>query len=264
MTLKLIGIPVVALAALSSGVYVAGLHARTPQPAESTLVAQEAEPPVRTEKIPERQTRAQANLKPSSARTANATEALAAEIAGEFIKQNPMGPLLRNGELSLEALDQTELITRALEELTVDTAPFTPVVDTAGLVATPDSSPAALTAYIAQFNAIIAKHVVTIGNAPQPDIEQELARAADTLARAVADLHALPVPERLLDLHAREIALLSAEQNILRAFANGADDPVLALAAYKSFPAVLEGLEAVRVALDAFARAQKTNTQTNL
>lgn len=168
----------------------------------------------------------------------NLTELVASQIGKTIAQQNPTGPQTIDGKKSITAPDAesiaNDLLTEAVEKF--DPASLYPEIKDSDLKISKDNSKEALTAYFSAFKEILSEAVPQIANSVKDSNEMSM-QIIENLSKIYGDtakkLISLASPQNAIEIHKKEIELLTAKKNIFEKIKNMENDPITAMLATK-------------------------------
>jgi hypothetical protein len=167
----------------------------------------------------------------------NYTTRLTDSIAKELIAKNPEGPSLIDGKPNINAIQPEHLIDGALaqEIATFDYHELKPAVHPSDLKVVPRDDVAAMTDYFKQLLQITTKNHRHLPVDPKNPSAQDFAAFRVVSSNILDELYRLPVPKNLVGLHAEEISLVAAQNNIFTILANYDKDLLKSFLAIQAF-----------------------------
>lgn len=179
-----------------------------------------------------------------SAPGANQTEKVIQSITEEFIKINPRGPSIAGGKPSVNAIKPDALASKIITDQikNFDLQDFKPGVALGEIKIIKKSDSASLVDYLhANEKILLDNNAPFLTLDPKNMSFEDFAPLALALEKVIGEFYKLPAPEPFAPLHAEEISLLKAEQNIFTALGKGNEDPFKALFAIQAMTLVDQG-----------------------
>lgn len=191
--------------------------------------------------------------------TANLSEILAKKIANEVAAANPNGSITVGDKTYVSAPKPEDLANDLFTEAqkNFDPKSLTPVINNSDLKISEDNNKGALANYFTSFNEIllsnsakIPKDLVTSANFQTSDFVQ----VVNVYEATIKDFYNLIAPRTVLDIHKKEIELLTTEKNIYQTMANAEQDPLTASIAIKELPDLYQKYDKLRSDMNNFLK----------
>lgn len=166
----------------------------------------------------------------------NLINQLAKDLAKTLTEKNPNGPEIINGEQWINAPRPEKIAADLIAEaaLKFDPESLKPTINNADLNISSDNSKKALINYLANFNQIIedsAKKIPTSSLNTESLSLKIISQLVDIYQENINQFYQLPVPSSALEIHKKEIRLLSAQKKIFEKMENYQENPLTAILA---------------------------------
>lgn len=178
----------------------------------------------------------------------NLTEKLIGQLGEDIRQNNPKISTLAGGKKAI-AVPDVEALTDDLLGTAFDTfdpASIYPKISASDLNIIKNSDRASLEKYLSGLNIILA-HENNLPAIPGLDSEEDFLKGISAgllvYGKIFSDLRRLPVPEKLSELHKKELELIGAKINILKSMSFINEDPVTAIVMATYSNGVDSGLE---------------------
>lgn len=154
----------------------------------------------------------------------NSTQKIAERISQNILTQDAKNPLsLPKPEKLVD-----DYLTEAIQDF--DITNLRPPADTAKITVIPENGSTVLEDYFRGLTIILNRlDVITLDS--QNLTAADFKKIAGAYEAAGRQLYQLPTPKTVLDLHSRQISLMTAQRNIFNILANYQEDPAKALIA---------------------------------
>jgi hypothetical protein len=253
MVPRFMGILILLLTALTSGVYLASTHAqKTDLP---LAVETEKAAPIQAESLP-------LSRKPSLAKAAYAgsiTETLSEEIAKTFNARNPSGPKTIGGIPRITALNPEIIAQGLLKEnfSKIVAEQFSPSIDPRTLTIIEADTTASFAAYLHSLKNILDASAPQIQQTLQNPSPYALGTLVPVYDAILADIEKISTPRPLIKIQMEELRLLTIQRNIFAGMANYETDPTLAWAAAELLEPTAEEFSELNKHIESFMQMHK-------
>lgn len=194
--------------------------------------------------------------------TANLSEILAKKIASEVAAANPNGSMTVAGKTYVSAPKPEDLANDLFTEAQKNFNPknLYPTINDSYLKISEDNSKQVLINYFDSFSKIlinsrekIPKDLISSANLQVSDFVQVVSIYETT----IKSFYDLTVPRTVLNIHKKEIELLTAGKNIYQKMANAEQDPLTAVVAVKELPNIYQEFDKLKTDLNDFLKANQ-------
>ena len=191
---------------------------------------------------------------PVNTTTLNATDELGARV-GTLLAQE----LAQGSQPAADMVAEASLLDQ--NQMAALNAFFTvPEINVDAIKVTYEDGPAAWESYLKNTSTIIRNAFAPISVGSDffsSYTAEDFAKLDAAYNSAIDELLSLVVPRRFRALHEERLQLITAQRNIMNAFARASDDPVAAYVAVGAFQEVNDNFSALKSALETFASEHK-------
>lgn len=250
MARRFMGVFILLVAALISGVYLAGIN--SPKKPEVASVEPKQQIPSQVEAIPTTQKQ---SIVPK-ANAASLTETIGKEVAKVLNARNPQGPQTLGGIPHITGLNP-EIIAEGLlaaDFSKVVSENFNPTIDPLTLKIINAHTTEAFALYLKTLQNILTAQAQTIQKTVANPSPYALGTLVPIYDEMLAKILQIATPQELVKIQLEELRLLTIQRNIFAGMANFETDPTLAWAAIELLQPTADEFAALNTNIESFMK----------